>query len=128
MPRHWVAVRPTPRLVTVLALGVLLLTPVSCSLGSGSTAARHLEIASLLAVSGTYAATELPAQYGLDLAVSQAYLPDGYTLSVVHEDYTGALDPLMSYAAAAHSVAAEVQSLVTVPRWWVHSVALSPRG
>jgi branched-chain amino acid transport system substrate-binding protein len=112
MPTRRVILKPTPRLLPLLAVGVLLVTPVSCSLGSGSTAARHLEIATLLAVSGTYAATELPAQYGVDLAVSQANLPDGYTLSVVHEDYTGALDPLATYAAAAQSVATEVQSLV----------------
>jgi branched-chain amino acid transport system substrate-binding protein len=112
MPTRRVVLRPTPRLLPLLALGVLLLTPTSCSLGAGSTAVRHLEIATLLAVSGTYAATELPAQYGVDLAVSQAHLPDGYTLSVVHQDYASALDPLVSYAASAHTVATEAQLLV----------------
>jgi branched-chain amino acid transport system substrate-binding protein len=112
MLMHRVVLGPTPRLLTLLALSVLLLTPAGCSLGGGGTAARHLEIGTLFAVTGTYAATQLLAQYGVDLAVSQAHLPDGYTLSVVHEDYTGALDPLVTYAAAAQSVATEVQSLV----------------
>jgi branched-chain amino acid transport system substrate-binding protein len=116
MLRCRVLLTPLTRLLTLLALGVLLLTPASCSLGTSSTASRHLEIATLLAVSGTYAATDLPAQYGVDLAISQAQLPDGYTLSVVHQDYASALDTLVTYAAAAHTVSTEVQSLVNNAR------------
>jgi branched-chain amino acid transport system substrate-binding protein len=112
MLAHQVVWRPTSRIVTLLALGVLLLTPAGCNRAGGNTSARHLEIATLFAVSGTYASTALPAQYAVDLAVSQAHLPDGYTLTVVHKDYTGALTAPTLGATAAHAVAAEVQSLV----------------
>jgi branched-chain amino acid transport system substrate-binding protein len=112
---HWqrVGLRPTQRLLTMLALCTLLLTPASCSAGSSTTASKHLEIAALFAVSGTDAALQLPAQYGVDLAVSQAHLPDGYTLSVVHVNYAGTRvdDPTVA-ATAAHALTTEVHALV----------------
>ena len=77
-------------LVPIAAL-VIVLTLAAC--GSSSTGAagnKNISIATLFAVSGTDAAAQLPAQYGVDLAVSQAKLPDGYTLSVVHTNYEGA--------------------------------------
>ncbi len=54
---------------------------------------KNLVIATLLPVSSTDAAEGLPTQYGADLAVSQASLPDGYTLSVSHFNYEGASGP-----------------------------------
>jgi ABC-type branched-subunit amino acid transport system substrate-binding protein len=69
----------------VLATSALLLTLSSCGLGS-PTGSRHLVIATLFATSGTRASADLPAQYGVDLAVSQAHLPDGYTMSVESKD------------------------------------------
>jgi branched-chain amino acid transport system substrate-binding protein len=90
----------------------LLLTLASCGAGGSSTSARHLVIATLFDVSGTDAAFDLPAQYGVDLAVRQAHLPDGYTVRVVHEDYGGTTsdDPTVR-ANAARAVTAEVQAL-----------------
>ncbi|MGO8949385.1 MAG: branched-chain amino acid ABC transporter substrate-binding protein [Ktedonobacterales bacterium] len=91
MYRNGIVLRLRQRLLTVLATCALLLALSSCSAGGSTTnAPQHLVIATLFATSGTDAATQLPAQYGVDLAVSQAHLPDGYTLSVVHEDYEGA--------------------------------------
>ncbi len=88
MERYRVILRPTRHLLGVLAMSALLLALTGCSLFGGSSAGpRHLVIATLFAASGVDAATQLPAQYGVDLAVSQAHLPNGYTLSVVHEDY-----------------------------------------
>lgn len=77
-------------LVPIAAL-VMVLTLAAC--GSSSTGAsgnKNISISTLFAVSGTDAADQLPAQYGVDLAVSQANLPNGYKLSVVHENYEGA--------------------------------------
>jgi len=105
MYRYSAALRSTWHLLSVLATSVLLLVLVGCT-SSTSTRPRHLVIATLFAVSGTDAITELPAQYGVDLAVSQAHLPDGYTLSVIHENYESGrgVDPILA--------AKEVTSLV----------------
>jgi branched-chain amino acid transport system substrate-binding protein len=98
----------------VLATGALLLTLATCRAGTISTTKlAHLEIATLFAVSGTDAATQLPAQYGVDLAVSQAHLPDGYTLSVLHENYARALDAPSFGVTAAHAVSVLVQGVVS---------------
>jgi ABC-type branched-subunit amino acid transport system substrate-binding protein len=85
MHHYRVVLRPAPRLLSVLATSALLLILSSCSFGS-TTGPRHLVIATLFAASGMGAAADLPAQYGVDLAASQAHLPDGYTLSVVSKD------------------------------------------
>jgi branched-chain amino acid transport system substrate-binding protein len=112
MDHFWVALRPTRRLLSVLATSALLLALAGCSFfgsSGGSTGVRRLVIATLFAVSGADATTQLPAQYAVDLAVSQAHLPDGYTLGVVHEDYEGAsgVDPTLADT--------EVTSLVKNP-------------
>lgn len=54
---------------------------------------KNLVIATLLPVSGTDAAVGQPTQYGVDLAVSQASLPDGYTLTTQHFNYEGTSGP-----------------------------------
>ncbi|PWT78755.1 MAG: hypothetical protein C5B60_00645 [Chloroflexi bacterium] len=112
--RHRVVLQPTRRLLILPAMCALLLAALaSCRAGSGTTrAAHHLEIATLFAVSGADAAIELPAQYGVDLAVSQAHLPDGYTLSVVHRNYESISEPLVSYATEASSIATAVNTSV----------------
>jgi ABC-type branched-subunit amino acid transport system substrate-binding protein len=84
-----------------------LLTLASCSFASAS-GPRHLVIATLFAASGTEAAFELPAQYGVDLAVSQAHLPDGYTLSVVSRDEAHGST---GYFPTIDTVTSEVQTL-----------------
>jgi branched-chain amino acid transport system substrate-binding protein len=91
----------------------VLLTLVNCDDGGGPNASRHLEIATLFAVAGADAATQLPAQYGVDVAVGQAHLPDGYTLSVAHENAAGAGadDPAIASAARARIIS-EVHALV----------------
>lgn len=67
-----------------------MLTLASCGTNSGSSSGKTINIATLFAVSGTDGADQLPAQYGVDLAVSQAHLPGGYKLGVVHTNYEGA--------------------------------------
>jgi hypothetical protein len=111
MHRLTVFFRPMRRLLTVLASCALLLTLASCSTG-GTARPMQLEIATLFAVSGTDGVTQLPVQYGVDLAVSQAHLPDGYTLSVAHENYSVALDAPNLGATASRAVATIVHTLV----------------
>jgi branched-chain amino acid transport system substrate-binding protein len=67
-----------------------MLTLSACGTNSSGGGNKNISIATLFAVSGTDAAAQLPAEYGVDLAVSQAHLPNGYKLSVVHENYEGA--------------------------------------
>ncbi len=76
-------------LIPIAAVLVLVLSLSACGSSSttGSTGNKNLEIATLFATSSTDGADQLPAQYAVDLAVSQAKLPDGYKLSVVHENY-----------------------------------------
>ena len=98
----------------MLATGALLLTLANCRAGTtSSTKLPHLEIATLFAVSGTDAATQLPAQYGVDLAASQAHLPDGYTLSVLRENDASALDAPSLGATFDHIVSVLVHSVVS---------------
>jgi ABC-type branched-subunit amino acid transport system substrate-binding protein len=102
--------RPAPRILSVLAMSALLLLLSNCSFGS-TTGPRHLVIATLFAASGMRAPYDLPAQYAVDLAVSQAHLPDGYTLSVESKDeaYGSSNDfPFLSM----HTVTSDVQTLV----------------
>jgi ABC-type branched-subunit amino acid transport system substrate-binding protein len=107
MHRYRVILRPAPRLLSVLATSALLLILSNCSFGS-TTGPRHLVIATLFPASGTKAAGDLPAQYGVDLAVSQAHLPDGYTLSVVSKDEAYGST---SYSPTIDTVTTEAQSL-----------------
>jgi branched-chain amino acid transport system substrate-binding protein len=88
-------------LVPIAAL-VMVLTLAACGSSStgGSGGNKNISIATLFAVSGTDAAAQLPAQYGVDLAVSQANLPGGYKLSVVHTNYEGASGVDTTIAAA----------------------------
>ena len=78
-------------LVPIAAAFAIMLTLAACGTSSSGTSTnKSISIATLFAVSGTDGAAQLPAQYGVDLAVSQAHLPKGYTLNVVHENYEGA--------------------------------------
>jgi branched-chain amino acid transport system substrate-binding protein len=109
MDRFGAVLRPTRQLLSVLAMSALLLALAGCSFfGTTRAGPRHLVIATLFAASGVYATTELPAQYGVDLAVSQAHLPDGYTVSVMHEDYGDATAGLKTDSA----ITTEVHALV----------------
>src|SRR5579862_3481711 len=85
MHRYRVVLGPAPRVLSVVAACVLLVALSSCGFGR-PTGSRHLVIATLFAGSGTRATTNLPAQYGVELAVSHAHLPDGYTLGVESKD------------------------------------------
>ena len=89
-----------PRVVRILAKGtlipvaavlVLMLSLSACGSSSTGTAGnKNIDIATLFAVGGTDATAQLPAQYAVQLAVSQAKLPNGYTLGVVTDNYEGA--------------------------------------
>lgn len=109
MDRYGAVLRPTRHLLGVLATSALLLALAGCSFfGTTRAGPRHLVIATLFAASGLDATTQLPAQYGVDLAVSQAHLPNGYTLSVVHEDYGDAT----AYWKSDAAITTEVHALV----------------
>jgi ABC-type branched-subunit amino acid transport system substrate-binding protein len=112
MDHFWVVLRPTRRLMSVLATSVLLLALAGCSFfGTTRAGPRHLVIATLFATSGLGATDELPAQYGVDLAVSQAHLPDGYTLGVVSKDEAyGSLSSTPTIGTVG-AVTSEVQTL-----------------
>ena len=61
---------------------------------SQKPAASTINIATFLPVSGTDASEGLPAQYGVDLAVSQnTNLGGGFTLGVKHTNYEGSNGP-----------------------------------
>lgn len=82
-------------------LSVLVLALAGCgSTGGGGTANKDLIIATELPVVGTDATIGLPTQYGVDLAVSQANLPNGYKLTVKHDNYAGASGPDTGLATA----------------------------
>jgi branched-chain amino acid transport system substrate-binding protein len=70
------------------------------SSSSGGSANKNLIIATELPVVGTDAGVGLPTQYGVDLAVSQASLPNGYKLTVKHDNYAGANGPDTGIATA----------------------------
>jgi branched-chain amino acid transport system substrate-binding protein len=92
----------------------IVLTLAACGPGS-SSANKDISIATLFAVSGTDAAAQLPAQYGADLAVSQANLPNGYKLSIVHENYEGASGVDTTIAATdAHTLVGNASVLAIV--------------
>jgi branched-chain amino acid transport system substrate-binding protein len=102
-------------LVPIAAL-VMVLTLAACGTSSGgSSGNKNISIATLFAVSGTDAADQLPAQYGVDLAASQANLPNGYKLSVVHENYEGASGVDTTLAATdAHALVGNSSVLAIV--------------
>jgi branched-chain amino acid transport system substrate-binding protein len=63
------------------------------------TDTKALKLATFLPVSGTDASEGLPAQYGVDLAVSQnSDLGNGYTLTTQHFNYEGTSGPDTSIA------------------------------
>ncbi len=101
MDSHRAVWTPISRLGALWVACAVLPALASCTIGI-NTASKHLEIATLFAVSGPDAAMQLPAQYGVDLAASQAHLPDGYTLRVVHDNYGGVhgIDATVGAAAA----------------------------
>jgi branched-chain amino acid transport system substrate-binding protein len=102
--------------IAIAAAVAIMVTLSAC--GSSSTGGggnKNISIATLFAVSGTDAAAQVPAQFGVDLAVSQAHLPGGYKLSVVHENYEGAsgVDTTIG-ATDAHSLVSNASVLAIV--------------
>ena len=100
-------------LPVALAVGATLVVGLNgCGGGGNSTTAnKALIIATEFPVSGGDAPDTIPAQNGVDLAVSQnKTLPNGYTLSVVHKDDEGTngADPSIG--------AANVQALIDNPQ------------
>jgi len=85
------------RITTTLVatgLGAVVVAGLAACGGSGSTANKHIKIGTSLAVSGSDASAQLPAQYGVNLAVSQNHdLGSGYTVDFVNKDYTGQSGP-----------------------------------
>ncbi|HEX9057172.1 MAG TPA: branched-chain amino acid ABC transporter substrate-binding protein [Ktedonobacterales bacterium] len=75
---------------TALAMTTLAACGGSSSTGSTNKCSGPLVIATELAVSGTDAGAQLPAQYGADLAIQQnPDLGSGCKLSVKHDNYEG---------------------------------------
>lgn len=88
--------------VALVAMGL-----AGCGTGGSSSVNKALKIATEFPVSGGDATDTLPAQYGVDLAVSQNQnLGSGYTLSAVHKDDEG------SNGADPSIGASNVQSLI----------------
>lgn len=84
----------------IFALGVAALTVAlgACGTTTGNTAAKlcngQIEIGTELPTSGTDGSEGIPAQNGVQLAVSQAKLPGGYTLSLItHDDVSNLTQP-----------------------------------
>jgi branched-chain amino acid transport system substrate-binding protein len=102
-------------LVPIAAAFAIMLSLASCGTSSGGGSGKTIDIATLFAVSGTDGAAQLPAQYGVDLAVSQAHLPKGYKLAVVHTNYEGAsgVDTIIG-ATAAHTLVNNANVLAIV--------------
>ena len=77
--------------IAIAAAVAIMVTLSACgSTTTGSGGNKNLIIATLFATSSTDAASQLPAQYAAQLAVSQAQLPDGYKLTVQTENYESA--------------------------------------
>ena len=84
------------RITSRLAIVAVLLYAVVCSACSNNTAnSKALVIATLLPISGEAAGVGLALQRGVDLAVQQANLGNGYTLTTVHADEIGNPAPLI---------------------------------
>jgi branched-chain amino acid transport system substrate-binding protein len=76
-----------------VAVAVTSLGLAGCG-SQGASVNKALIIATSLAVSGSDASAQLPAEYGVNLAVSQNQnLGNGYTLSVINKDYEGQSGP-----------------------------------
>jgi branched-chain amino acid transport system substrate-binding protein len=88
----------------------------SSSTSTGTSVDKHIKIGTLLAVSGGDASSQLPAEYAVNLAVSQnATLANGYTLSVSNTDYEGqsGADPTIAQAKfTALQADSEVMAIV----------------
>ncbi len=95
---------------SMAAFFVLSLSLAACG-GTGSASGGEIKIATDFPVSGTDAAQGLPAQYGVDLAVSQNKdLGGGYTLSVVNKNDEG------SSGADSSIGAANISALLADPK------------
>lgn len=76
--------------VLIVGLFSIVLSLAACG-GGGPSGPKNLVIATELPVTSDDAAQGLPTQYGADLAISQnAKLDNGYTLSVIHDNYEAA--------------------------------------
>src|SRR5579875_547458 len=105
-----------PRLLVLLGVAaVAAATLVGCGSG-GSSGSKNIIIATLLPTSGVDASVGLPTQYGADLAISQNKdLGNGYTLSVLHENYEGANGPDQTIGAAdAHALVSNPNVMAVV--------------
>ncbi len=78
--------------MTAVIVGSLLLAACGTSTNA-ATDIKNIVIATDLPVSGTDAGVALPTEHGADLAISQASLPKGYTVSVLNENDEGATGP-----------------------------------
>src|SRR5258708_14961048 len=97
-----------------LLFAVLFILSGCGSSSSGGSANKNLVIATELPVVGTDAGVGLPTQYGVDLAVSQASLPNGYKLTVKHDNYAGANGPDTGIATANVTALGANSSVVAV--------------
>lgn len=78
---------------TLAAMTVISLGLAGCG-SAGTSTDKHIIIGTSLAVSGSDASAQLPAEYGVNLAVQQNKdLGNGYTLSVLNKDYEGQSGP-----------------------------------
>jgi|SRR5579871_2269159 branched-chain amino acid transport system substrate-binding protein len=101
-------------LVPIAATFALVLTLAACGSG-GSSGNKNIQLGTLLPVSGTDASVGLPTQYGVDLAVSQAKLPNGYKLTVDHQNYEGASGPDTGIGStAAHALVSNANVVAVV--------------
>ncbi len=106
------------RITTVLMAGgmVAILATALAACGGGSSVDKHIIIGTSLAVSGGDASAQLPAEYAVNLAISQNKdLGSGYTLDVLNKDYEGAsgADPNIGQAdVTGFSNNAEVMAMV----------------
>lgn len=101
---------------SVAAFFILSLSLAACGGTGGSSTGGTIVIATDLPVSGTDAAVGLPAQYGVDLAVSQnSDLGHGYTLKVTHKNDEGAsgADPTVG-ATNIHALLADPTVMAVV--------------
>lgn len=101
---------------TAGCLAVLVTAGCGSSSNSGGTTSngcpsgnKALNLATEFPVSGTDATATIPAQNGVDLAVSQANLGCGFTLNIIHKNDEGAS------GADASIGAANVHALVSDP-------------
>jgi branched-chain amino acid transport system substrate-binding protein len=80
---------------TLIATGLFAVVAAGlAACGGGASVDKHIIIGTSLAVSGSDASAQLPAEYAVNLAVSQNHdLTNGYTLDVINKDYEGQSGP-----------------------------------